>query len=285
MSALDVLLSVAVLLAVPAAFRHWRVGPRTLALATIWSLALASTIVLSSLSVCAAALIGPTGAGGGSWSPRHLIPSVPSVGWVSLAVVVAAVVGAFRVLHGAQRRRRNLLGHLRHAEVIRIDGVAVVTLPTEEFLASAVPGPGGCVLMSRGAMRSLSPSELRAVIHHEEAHRRLGHHRHLLLACTLDRSLWFVPGMRAATRALRESLEMVADAGAVEVVDPDSVAGALTRCQAGRDPAVCRRLNCIHARSGSCDRAVCAPGLLAAILLGVSTVAVIFELNWLGFGF
>ncbi len=278
MTGFEILMSTSALLAVPVIASHWRIQPRPVALAAIWSVALTACIVLTTLSMCAAALIGTFGAAGREFSPRHLIPAVPFTGWISLAIITVAVVSGIRAIHGTSRRRRQLVDRLRYADVTHIDEVAVVTLPTEDFVAVAVPGPDGCVLMSEGAIEELSPPELRAVVHHEDAHRRLGHHRHLLLARAADQSLWFVPGMRHATRTLRESLEIAADADAGETVDNRSVAAALRRCAPRTDRMAARRLRRINTDTA----AKFALGGLSLGLMAVSAAAVFFELSWLG---
>lgn len=278
MTAFEILISTTALLAVPVVASHWNIRPRPIAFAAIWSVALTACIMLTTLSMCAAALAGTFSAAGREFSPRHLIPAFPFTGWISLAMVGVTVVTGSRALLGTTRRRNKLTEQLRFADVTHIDEVAVVTLPTEDFVAVAVPGTEGCVLMSEGAIERLSPPELRAVVHHEDAHRRLGHHRHLLLARTADRSLWFVPGMRNATRTLREALELAADADAADAVAPSAVADALRYCA----PRVDR---CTDQRLGRLDHKAttrCALGGLSLGLVTVSATAVFFELSWLG---
>ena len=47
------------------------------------------------------------------------------------------------------------------------------------FIAFAVPGDPGCVVVSRGLLDRLEPRERKVVFAHERAHLRLGHHRYL----------------------------------------------------------------------------------------------------------
>ena len=93
----------------------------------------------------------------------------------------------------------------------RVGGVDVVSIPTPEPVALAVPGGNPLVLMSRGVLKSLALPQAAAVVRHEMAHLR-HHHRWFLVMGSLVRSgLWFVPWVRTSERALHLSLERWAD--------------------------------------------------------------------------
>jgi hypothetical protein len=274
----EIFLSTSALLAVPALASRFKVEPRPVALAAIWSVVLAALIVLTVLTMCAAALLRSVDSSEGGFAPRHLVPAVPFTGWISLVVVALAILSGLSALCATIRRRRALRDHLRYAPMTVIDNVAVATIPTDQFLAVVAPGSGGCVVISSGALQCMSHRAIRAVVHHEESHRRHGHHRHLLLARIIDRSLWFVPGMCRATSALRDSLEDVADADALKLVGAASLeyarAGA---CQAASTSG---RTIALTPRAGT-------RMALAALSVGiaiVSSAAVFLEMTWLGIG-
>ncbi len=282
MTGIEILMATSALLAVPAIASRWKIKPHPVALASVWSVGLAALIVMTTLTICAVALIGwfASGAESMAFSPRHLIPSVPFTGWISLLIITLAFIGGARAFFSALWRRHLLYEQLRFADVTKIDDVAVVTLPTQEFVALAVPGPKGCVLMSQGAIQRLTGPELLAVVHHEEAHRRRGHHRHLLLARAAERALWFVPGMRHATRALRNSLEIVADSDACQAVEASTLRAALVDNASSNDPVAAKRMSLL-------DQDPSTRSALAALSVGlglVSVLAVALELSWLGIG-
>ncbi len=278
MNAFEILVSTSALLAVPVIADRFSIQARHAALATIWAVALAAAVIISALAMCAMALTGLSGSGNGGFSAKHLFPSLPFTGWISFAMISLALVSGVRALLATSSRRRSLAEHLRFAPITHVDQIAVATLPVEEFVAAAIPGPEGYVVVSEGAMDRLTALELRAVVHHEEAHRRLGHHRYLLLARTADRSLWFIPGMRNATKTLRGQLEVAADADACKWVPSLHLKGALHCGAPCPDRATARRLERLGRTS---NRRSEIAGLVLCLGL-VSSITVFFELSWLG---
>ncbi len=285
MTGLVVLLAALGLLLVPiVATRHTSLRPRSLSSLAVTSTLLASTMVVTTLAICAGASVeehlvtsaDPEAAR----SLRHLIPSAPLVGWLSLAIVVGTSVMALGSLASTLTRRHTMQSHLAFADIELIHDVPVATVPADEFLAAAVPGGRGCVLMSDGAHSRLSDAEVRAVLQHEEAHLRLGHHRHLLLARALDRSLWFVPGMRQAVRSLRTSVELAADASAGEVVGAAGIRSAIARAHDPGASVAVRRLHAVDAAPGSVMVLV----LAWAVLVAIGGAAIGLEASWLGIG-
>ena len=148
MTGVEILLSVSALLALPVIASRWPLEPASLTRAAIWSVVLSGVIVLSTLAICAAALVGtlgpsPTDAGHGV-SARHLLPA-PFMGWISLTVIAVVLTSGAWSLINTGRCRRQLREQLSYAEVTHIDDVAVVSVPTDNFVATTVPGPNGCV--------------------------------------------------------------------------------------------------------------------------------------------
>jgi Zn-dependent protease with chaperone function len=143
-----------------------------------------------------------------------LTPGGPAVGWTALAVVVAlpvlSVVGFVRARR--EQRRFHIEPWLGQHE--RFGGHDVVTLPTDELLALSVDGCQSQIVVSRGLVAALSPSELAAVLRHEAAHLEHRHHRFLLLASALEHGFAVVPFVGRSTRALRAALERWADEAA-----------------------------------------------------------------------
>lgn len=145
---------------------------------------------------------------------RALGPVLPGgvvTGWFSAAagatiLVTGRVVRARSLRVQREARIEHWLGE-HHA----LGGTTVVVLPTDEVVAYATPGSPPQVVLSRGLHDALQPDELDAVVAHELAHLRGGHHRDLVLAAVVDATLGWVPGVRASTGVLRLSVERSAD--------------------------------------------------------------------------
>jgi Zn-dependent protease with chaperone function len=143
-----------------------------------------------------------------------LTPGGAAVGWSALAVVVALpMFSAVGFVRGRREQRRcqiePWLG--QHERFGRHD---LVTLPTDALLALSVAGCQSQIVVSRGLVAALSPSELAAVLRHEAAHLEHRHQRFLLLASALEHGFAVVPFVRRSTRALRAALERWADEAA-----------------------------------------------------------------------
>jgi predicted Zn-dependent protease len=140
------------------------------------------------------------------WSARALAVGYPA--WVGGTVLRTARATA-RLATTSALVTRPLS---RPAEV---DG-AVRVLATAKPVAYAV---GGTVVISNGLLGLLDPPERDAVLAHEFAHLRLGHHRLLLLARVAAGTLGrIVPAVRSSHASLARELEVIADQAATGVV-------------------------------------------------------------------
>jgi hypothetical protein len=139
------------------------------------------------------------------------LPVPPAIGWV------AAVALAASIARSATTGRRNAaaVGRLRVEPWLgrhRVeDGVDVVTLPCADRLAYAVPGRPDQVVLSDGLLGALDREEAAAVLRHEQAHLRHGHHDALTLARDVESWLGWFPPVRASASALRLGVERWAD--------------------------------------------------------------------------
>ena len=128
-------------------------------------------------------------------------------GLLSVLIMVQAARGVRRLVQANQYLHAGEEFGVRG----RVGGVDVVSIPTPEPVALAVPGGNPLVLMSRGALKSLALPQVAAVVRHEMAHLRHHHRWFLVMGTLVRRGLWFVPWVRASERSLHLALERWAD--------------------------------------------------------------------------
>jgi beta-lactamase regulating signal transducer with metallopeptidase domain len=171
-------------------------------------------------------------------------PAVPGGRAIAIAGLLAAAVVVLRTascvaaeLHRGRRDRRD------HAALVAAagrpggePGVAIV-----DYDAPAVyclPGARRQIVISAGALAALTPGQLGAVLAHERAHLRSGHHLMLALATALARAFPRVPLLSQARPQLAVLAEMAADDAAARRHRRDDLAAALVvLARAGTQPA------------------------------------------------
>ena len=157
----------------------------------------------------------------------------------ALAVVVPLWTVAGGVLAGlvpAARERARLRRSL--ALVARPDAALdVLVLDAPEAAVYCMPGRGGQVVITTGALGALSRPELAAVLAHERAHLAGRHHLLVGVAAGLARTFPRVPLFATGLAEVRRLVELLADDAATRRTDRVEVASALV-CLAGmRAPA------------------------------------------------
>jgi hypothetical protein len=161
----------------------------------------------------------------------NLAPGGPGIGWLATACAIVIPVLVARGIWRAVRARRGL--HIEPALGAHqpFSSCDLVVLPTERLLAMTLPGRPAQVVVSRGLIESLSPDALDAVLRHEETHARCHHHRHVLVAATVDAGFGRLPLVRNSTAVLRLALERWADedAATVSASGRDQVRDALAQ--------------------------------------------------------
>lgn len=165
----------------------------------------------------------------GRWSDAVLRGSgVPSI--AGLLATVAVAVLAARFVRVVWRRTGALVAAHRLAAALPAAGgeLAVVDSPVRQALA--IPGRPGRIVVSSGLLRSLDATQRRAVLAHERAHLRHGHHWHHSAAAL---AVAVNPLLRRVPAALEACCERWADERAAAVSGRASVAAALVRAAAG----------------------------------------------------
>jgi hypothetical protein len=149
---------------------------------------------------------------------------------LSLAADTSLLLLGSLVLTGWKIRR------LRREQRVVIDLVAETRVPLgacllrhDQPLAYFLPGRGGRVVVSTGALEVLSESEFESVVRHELGHGR-GHHGALMVPIhALAPFVQFLPIARHSPSAMRTYLEMAADDYSRTSTSTDSLRGALVK--------------------------------------------------------
>lgn len=152
-----------------------------------------------------------------------------AVAWLAALVLAAGVVrlaGATGTVARAGRQRRD------HAALVRLVGqgrpdLQATVVERPEPAVYLVPGRGGQVVLTTGALDRLSGDELAAVLAHERAHARGKHHRPLVFAGLLQAAFPPVRLFRQAHRQVSRLVEMCADDRASRDHPPLALARAL----------------------------------------------------------
>jgi Zn-dependent protease with chaperone function len=150
-----------------------------------------------------------------------------------LARVTWCTARALARAAGARRRHR-----LRLALIGRPDlRLGAVIVRHHEPAAYCLPGRGGRIVVTTGAVGALDEGQLSAVLAHERAHLRGRHHLIVTLAGALNAAFPRVPAFRIAREQVARLAELCADDSASAAGSRLTVAGALLNLGAGA-PAV-----------------------------------------------
>jgi Zn-dependent protease with chaperone function len=141
---------------------------------------------------------------------------------LGVAVVISAIRAATTVVVSLQRLRRALpiVGPLDSDP-----SVLVIDDARPGAFCAGLWRPR--VYVTAGALDTLSPRELRAVLAHEATHRRERHPLRVVSTEVLSRAVFFVPALRSVSARFAVLTELVADDGAVAEAGPAAVARAM----------------------------------------------------------
>jgi Zn-dependent protease with chaperone function len=198
---------------------------------------------------------------------------------ITLVIGARLIVAVLQVAIGTRRRRAH------HRMLVDLLGAAgtghLRIIDVAEPLAYCLPGVRSRVVVSKGALNTLSDKEITAILRHERAHLRARHDLVLEMFTAVHAAFpRFVRSARALD-AVRLLVEMLADDAAVRAAGPTPLARALVACAAGPTPsgalAVGGPSTVVRVRrlSGRGNSRVVATGayLAAAAILVVPTVA------------
>jgi beta-lactamase regulating signal transducer with metallopeptidase domain len=205
-----------------------------------WLLTIGSVIAaLSGVGAAAAlamTLVGqaPSVAAVGHWSIAALRHADPVELPVAIAALVMLTSGVGRLGWMSYRRGSAIAAAYRINRRVGDTGSDLVVLPYPAIDAYAVPGRPGRIFVTRGMLALLSRPECDAMLAHERAHLRHGHHWHRTvvgLASALN------PLLLPLRRAQLWLTERWADEAAAQDNERTVVASALSRAAAAADPS------------------------------------------------
>lgn len=199
----------------------------------LWqSVALAAVLSAFSAGLSFVVLLSRSGADA-LGRPLALVALVVFVLTLVIGARLAAAAAAVAV--GTRRRRA------RHRKIVDLVGTcrhdSVRVLQAREPLAYCLPGMRGRVVLSEGALRALSESELAAILRHERTHLRARHDLVLEAFIALHEAFPRMVRSGSALAAVRLLVELLADDAAVRATGPAPLARALVACASARVPA------------------------------------------------
>jgi Zn-dependent protease with chaperone function len=209
-----------------------RIAP---AVAAVSLTALALTVALASgLLLCLGAAVAlaevptPVSGTGAPDVLRDNIPLPPGVGLVG--GLIAALLMCSATVHSVRVTMRARRSSTAGAALPSASGLVLVD--DSSVFAYAIPGRNPRIVASSGMLRSLSGSQRRALLAHEQAHLRHRHHVYVQLGRLAAAAN---PLMRPVSRAIDLAVERWADESAARAVgDPVTVARAVAAAALAR---------------------------------------------------
>ncbi|PKV76658.1 M56 family metallopeptidase [Nocardia fluminea] len=205
-----------------------------------WLICLFSVVTLAGAAVAAAVWPGHAPgvavAEAATQCLTRVVHSVPT--WLAdplTGAVVIVVVGlGIRVTASARRHARaGARVRAYHRDVVSVvarrggEEVPVMWLDHPKPMAYSVDGRPGMVVATEGLAKTLNDGERRAVLAHEYAHLRGGHHR-LIRSCeVLAAALPWIPLFARAPKAVAALAEFAADDSAAIATSPETIRSAL----------------------------------------------------------
>lgn len=160
-------------------------------------------------------------------------------------MIGARLIVAVLLVAVATRRRR-----AHHRMVVDLVGMSRDVVPTParrpsglrvlgvaQPMAYCLPGVRSRVVVSEGALTTLSESEISAILSHERAHLRARHDLVLEMFTAVHAAFPRFVRSGNALDAVRLLIELLADDAAVRVAGPTPLARALVACAGGRTPS------------------------------------------------
>lgn len=223
----------------PPVLRHrWAQRLPRLAIASwlILSISFITSVVLAAVALAVPwALLWSPQVGNGARNPASTEPAISRalISVLGMVVVVGVILQVCR--HLVRERLRSHRGGSQHEAMVAAVGrpdptLGAVVLDHAAPAAYCLPGRCHRVVVTRGAVATLTPEQLQAVLAHERAHLHSHHHLIVGTAHALARALPWVPLLRQASDEVAVLAEMAADDAAARRHDRCTLADALMIC-------------------------------------------------------
>ena len=265
----------------------------------LWqSIALAAVLSAFSAGIAIASRLFAPGPDGRP-TATSVTTEIAALGWplwvtYVLVFVLTLVIGArlmTAVLQVAIATRRRRAHHRMMVDLLDMSHESLPPqvclqaglriLDVKQPLAYCLPGVRSRVVVSEGTLKTLSDSEIAAILTHERAHLRARHDLVLEMFTAVHAAFPRFVRSANALNAVRLLIELLADDAAVRAAGPTPLARALVACAAGRTPSgalaaggpsTVLRVRRLGGRPNSRALAACAY-LAAAAVLVLPTVA------------
>ncbi|MCZ0730463.1 M56 family metallopeptidase [Mycolicibacterium iranicum] len=158
---------------------------------------------------------------------------------LTLVIGARLIVSVINVAIATRRRRAHhrmvvdLVGAHRSSPRAR-NGLRI--LGVDQPLAYCLPGVRSRVVVSEGALKTLSDNEVSAILEHERAHLRARHDLVLEMFTAVHAAFPRLVRSAHALNAVRLLIELLADDAAVRAEGPTPLARALVACASARAP-------------------------------------------------
>lgn len=227
---------------------RWASAAPRLAIATWFAVAVSCflAVVLAGVVIVIPLEVHDSGVGGGfAWHClRELREHYGMVGGTALALVAVALMCAMpaRLVASlvtaqweSRRERARLRCGLAHH---RFDAaIGAVVVPGERAAAYCLPGRGGLVVLTSGAVEVLDDAQVRAVVAHERAHLVGGHHRIVGIAEAFGSGFGLLPLFARLSERVAHLVELAADDTAARAAGRRVLARSLLNVAAAQAPA------------------------------------------------
>src|SRR5262249_1788018 len=160
-----------------------------------------------------------------------------SGGRLAYAVVQVAIATRRRRAHHRMMVDLLDMSHGSNPPKVCIKASGLRILDVKQPLAYCLPGVRSRVVVSEGTLKSLSDSEIAAILSHERAHLRARHDLVLEMFTAVHAAFPRFVRSGSALDAVRLLVEMLADDAAVRAAGPTPLARALVACASGSTPS------------------------------------------------
>lgn len=206
----------------------WLLSSAAVSLALAWVLNGPQLLPSAYGNVCQACLEAATPFSSGA-SLTTPLPVAVLVAVPPALLLGFLLVGTRRIIRHRRTVRSEYEAVLGAGRAATVMGHRVLVLPLQAPIAVTLPRGRGGIVVSDGLLEALDPSEIAAVLAHEQTHLRQHHHLIVALLDAFAAPLRIIPLFGAVAEAVPRYLEIAADAHARGHCGTPALAAALLR--------------------------------------------------------